>query len=152
MMAVHYGLVMPHGSIDLTAPYHYLNQSCFSLLRLCGIHLRGISLGATVLYNVFDNDTFNIAATSAGCNELTQWVIACVVLCRLGTWWRHQMENFSTLLVICAGNSSVNGEFPAQRPVTRSFDFSLICAWMNGWVNSGDLRCHRSHYDVTVSL
>ena len=37
-------------------------------------------------------------------------------------WWRHQMETFSTLLAICAGNSPVPGEFPAQRPVTRSFD------------------------------
>ena len=37
-------------------------------------------------------------------------------------WWRHQMETFSTLLTICAGNSPVTGEFPAQRPVTWSFD------------------------------
>ena len=37
-------------------------------------------------------------------------------------WWRHQMETFSALLAICAGNSPVPGEFPAQRPVTRSFD------------------------------
>ena len=37
------------------------------------------------------------------------------------TWWRHQMEIFSALLAICAGNSPVTGEFPAQRPVTRSF-------------------------------
>ena len=31
--------------------------------------------------------------------------------------------------------------------------FSLICVWINGWVNNGeagDLRCHRGHYDVTV--
>ena len=31
--------------------------------------------------------------------------------------------------------------------------FSLICAWINGWVNdreAGDLRRHRAHYDVTV--
>ena len=31
--------------------------------------------------------------------------------------------------------------------------FSLICAWINGWVNNreaGDLRCNRAHYDVTV--
>ena len=35
---------------------------------------------------------------------------------------RHQMETFSALLAICAGNSPVPGEFPAQRPVTRSFD------------------------------
>ena len=37
-------------------------------------------------------------------------------------WWRHQMEIFSALLVLCAGNSPVIGELPAQRPVTRSFD------------------------------
>ena len=31
--------------------------------------------------------------------------------------------------------------------------FSLICAWINGWVNSreaGDLRRHRAHYHVIV--
>ena len=38
------------------------------------------------------------------------------------TWWLHQMETFSALLAICAGNSPVPGEFPTQRPVTRSFD------------------------------
>ena len=37
-------------------------------------------------------------------------------------WWRHQMETFSALLAICAGNSPVPGEFPTQRPVTRGFD------------------------------
>ena len=37
-------------------------------------------------------------------------------------WWRHQMETFSALLAISAGNSPVSGEFPAQRPVTWSFD------------------------------
>ena len=63
------------------------------------------------------------------------------------------MEEFSTLLAICAGNSPVTGEFPAQRPVTRSFDVSLICARINGCVNNGeagDLRRHRAHYDVIV--
>ena len=38
------------------------------------------------------------------------------------SWWCHQMETFSTLLAICAGNSPVSSEFPTQRPVTRSFD------------------------------
>ena len=42
--------------------------------------------------------------------------------CHNNTWWRHQMETFSALLAICAGNSPVTGEFPAQRPVTWSFD------------------------------
>ena len=38
------------------------------------------------------------------------------------SWWRHQMETFSALLAICAGNSTASGDFPTQRPVTRSFD------------------------------
>ena len=38
------------------------------------------------------------------------------------SWWRHQMETFSALLAICSGNSPITSEFPAQRPVTRSFD------------------------------
>ena len=32
------------------------------------------------------------------------------------------METFSALLAICAGNSPVPGEFPAQGTVTRNFD------------------------------
>ena len=33
--------------------------------------------------------------------------------------------------------------------------FSLICVWINDWVNSreaGDLRRYRTHYDVTVMI
>ena len=62
-------------------------------------------------------------------------------------WWRHQMEAFSALLAICAGNSPVSGEFPAQRPVTRGFDAFFDLARINGWVNNrqaGDLRRHRA--------
>ena len=41
---------------------------------------------------------------------------------RSKSWWRHQMETLSALLAICAGNSPITGKFPAQRPVTRSFN------------------------------
>ena len=40
-------------------------------------------------------------------------------------WWRLQMETFSALLALCAGNSPVTGEFPTQTPVTRSFGASF---------------------------
>ena len=40
----------------------------------------------------------------------------------LNSWWRYQMEAFSASLALCAGNSPVTGEFPAQRPATWSFD------------------------------
>ena len=39
-----------------------------------------------------------------------------------GSWWRHQMETFSALLALCVVNSPVTGEFPAQRPLTRSLN------------------------------
>ena len=66
------------------------------------------------------------------------------------SWWRHPMETFSALLAICAGNSSVTGHKGQWRGALM---FSLICAWINGWVNNleaGDLRCHRAHYHVIV--
>ena len=47
-------------------------------------------------------------------------------------WWRHQMETFSALLALCAGNSPVTCECPTQRPVVRSFYvFFHLC--VNKW-------------------
>ena len=53
-----------------------------------------------------------------------------------GWWWKpymmtHQMETFSALLAICAGNSLVPGEFPAQRPVMRSFFYVFFDMHLN---------------------
>ena len=69
------------------------------------------------------------------------------------TWWRHQMETFSALLAFCAGirRSPVNS--PHKGQWRGALMFSLICARINGWVNNhetGDLRRHRHHNDVTV--
>ena len=49
------------------------------------------------------------------------------------------MEAFSALLAICAGNSPVTGIFPAQRPVTQSFD---------SFFDLRHLRRYRALYDV----
>ena len=38
------------------------------------------------------------------------------------SWWRYPMETFFALLALCAWNLPGTGEFPSQRPVTRSFD------------------------------
>ena len=50
------------------------------------------------------------------------------------SWWRHQMETFSALLAICAGNSPVSGEFPAQKPMTRSCDIFFDLR-LNKWLS-----------------
>ena len=66
-------------------------------------------------------------------------------------WLRHQMENFSAILAICAGNSPVHSSQKGQW--RGALMFSLICDWINGWVNNreaGDLWCYRTHYNVTV--
>ena len=50
------------------------------------------------------------------------------------------METFSALLALCAGNSSVTGEFPS-----KASDAELRC-----FFDAGDLRLNRAHYDVIV--
>ena len=70
-------------------------------------------------------------------------------------WWLHYMETFSALLALCAGNSPVTGEFPHKGQWCRALMFSLICAWIRGWVNNreaGDLRCHRTYDRKLIML
>ena len=47
--------------------------------------------------------------------------------------------------------STVNS--PHKGQWRGALTFSLICVWINGWVNNceaGDLRCYCAHYDVIV--
>ena len=47
--------------------------------------------------------------------------------------------------------SPVNSPYKGQW--RRTLMFSLICVWINGWVNNldaGDLRRYHAHYDVTA--
>ena len=60
------------------------------------------------------------------------------------------METFSALLAIRAGNSPVTGEFPAKRPVTRSFKVFFDLRLNEYLSEAGDLRRYRAHYDVIV--
>ena len=68
-------------------------------------------------------------------------------------WWRHQMETFSALLAICAGNSPAPVNSPHKGQWRAALMFSLIWVWINSWVNNreaGDLRLYRVHCDVIV--
>ena len=69
------------------------------------------------------------------------------------SWWRHQMETFSALLAFCAENSPSPVNSPHKTQWRGAWMFSLICTWINSWVNNpeaGDLRRHRTHCDVSV--
>ena len=70
------------------------------------------------------------------------------------------------LIMMTSSNGNIFRYWPFVRGIHRSpmnsphkgqwrgaLVFSLICAWINGWVSNGeagDLRRHRAHYDVTV--
>ena len=76
-------------------------------LDKCSLHLTIHSEAFPLFYS-------NVHATAKYFNS-------CRLPVLLSSWWRHQMEPFSALLALCAGSSPVTGEFPAQRPVRRSF-------------------------------
>ena len=75
---------------------------------------------------------FGSMATNLSARSLNLWIKTNMIVLNpcmasrhiwvLLPWRLYQMETFSALLTISVGNSPVTGEFPAQRPVTRSFD------------------------------
>ena len=63
--------------------------------------------------------------------------------------WKHFPRYW--LLVPGIHRSPVNS--PHKGQWRRALMFSLICVWINDWVNNreaGDLRRYRAHYNVTV--
>ena len=63
--------------------------------------------------------------------------------------WKHFPRNCPSVRRI--HRSPVNS--PHKGQWRRALMFSLICVWINGWVNNreaGDLRRHRAHYDFIV--
>ena len=65
--------------------------------------------------------------------------------------WKHFPRNWPFVRGI--HRSPVNS--PHKSQWRGALMFSLICVWINDWVNNreaGDLRRYRSHYDVSVML
>ena len=65
--------------------------------------------------------------------------------------WKHYPRYWSFVRGRGIHWSPVNS--PHKGQWRGALMFSLICAWINGWVNNreaGNLRRHRAHYDVTV--
>ena len=65
------------------------------------------------------------------------------------TKWKH----FPRYRPFVRGIHRWPGNSPHKGQCRGALIFSLIWAWINGWVNygeAGDLRRHRANYDVTV--
>ena len=88
---------------------HRIMGLAYCLLRMLSVIAR--------VYRLY-NDQDDIQAERLGSDSLC--FIPTHSLKRI--WWRHQMETFSALLALYAGNLPVTDEFPSQRPVTRNFD------------------------------
>ena len=91
------------------------------------------------------------------------------------THYREQWHRWTTTLTISQGRHDDVTKwkhFPRNWPFWRGIHrspvnsphkgqwrgalmFTFICAWIKGWVNNregGDLRRHRAHYDIVVTL
>ena len=79
--------------------------------------------------------------------------------------WNRSAVNIYCMMTSSSGNifrvtGHLCGEFTGHRWIfplkgqwRRALIFSLICAWINGWINNReacDLRRHRAYFDVTV--
>ena len=67
----------------------------------------------------------------------------------LCTWWPIKWKYFPRCWSFV--RSPMNSPHKGQWRGTLMF--SLICTWIHGWINNheaGELRCHRTDYDVTV--
>ena len=69
----------------------------------------------------------------------------------VNTWANDYHMSLERPLLVLTREISVTGEFPAQWPVTRSFDLRLN-KWLSKQSEAGDSRRHRARYDVTVML
>ena len=65
--------------------------------------------------------------------------------------WKH----FPRYWLLARGIHRSPVNFPPKGQSRGALMISLICAWINGWVNNGeagDLRRNRAHYDVAIIL
>ena len=127
---------------SLYYPKCSLDDNLFSSQSEC--YFRSFYISVWIYYMIFPEKVSKYS---------TQSVTECIQGPLCATWWRHQMETFSSLLALCAGNSPVPVNSSHKGQWRGVLMFSLICSWIKGWSNNreaGDLRRHRAHYDVIV--
>ena len=114
-----------HRSLYINGLNSYFNSRInFAKLSILTPCVNNLHLFCTVMCSTCSCGTCsNICQDDPDNSDALRNIVPCHR--KLFSWWRHQMETFSALQAICAGNSQVPGEFPTQRPVTRSFDVFL---------------------------
>ena len=106
-------------SLKIHSAWQWLGKLLLHIL-----HARGIS-GRLCVYNGVDGPLCVELWVGFGRQQTKQCFSGCDytdTVTSEAPWWRPPIETFSTFLALCAGNSPVTGKFPAQRPVTRSFN------------------------------
>ena len=115
--------------------------------------------GYLYVYMCLFETMFGIFGQIRGLNETIILIFTMVSWNSLQIWIRARYDDvikwkpFPRYWPFVRGihRSPVNSPHKGQR--RGALIFSLICAWINSWVNTreaGDLRRHRAHYDVTV--
>ena len=137
---VHYYAQYQSHSIILYSTYTLID--CISQRGICYISGRlRLHIWAIVVTQL--DDLCFASAPLSWLGQEYQWDIRLIEMTTNGvmwlekacwSWWHHQMETFSALLTICAGNSPVNS--PQKGQWRGAFMFTLICARINGWVNN----------------
>ena len=108
------------------------------------------------MISVEENSFQNVVCEMAGIVSQPQCVKPCLVASTI-VWqnhddvikWKHLPRYWPFVWEI--HRSPLN--FPHKGQWRGALVFSLICIWINGWVNNGeagDLRRHCAHHDVTI--
>ena len=125
----------------------------FSSLIICWIYI-GMHATVMVTNTLTDKQTNGMQNITSSKTVVVTCIchskhnVANVLSCDL-TKWKHFLCYWPFVRGI--HQSLVNSPHKGQS--WRALMFSLICTWTNGWVynrDTGDLRRHHAHYDVTV--
>ena len=114
--------------------------------------------GLMVSVDVICMFIINLSAGDWCAGVITRFHLRTSLMRMLGLWthddtikWKHFPHYWPFVLGI--HQSPVNS--PHKGQWHGALMFSLICIWINDWVNNhagGDLRLHHGHYDVTVMI
>ena len=91
------------------------------------------------MINDFTDDLVSKAPDVFSIHHIQAWKIWLPFRRRYFDNYATKRKHFPRYWPFLRGIHRFTGGFPSQRPVTQSFDVSLIFAWINGWANKRDL-------------